>query len=250
MSGFLYFIANRNAPLSDADLEALGLAYTSNDGRPGYNARWDVGPSGEPGWCLAYQDRLGDWQPVYRPDEQRWRRVPGSDGVWIGFYTAAPPTSDTLARGTMIDGNELLLGDGGVWQVPLVRHVVGVPPESQYALPRYVDIDDLGKPILGDVVDEHRELVAIVDPFWDSWVDAWRKACDDDSPTFRFDVPNVYDRAARVLGKNYAVSLIECVVLKLFRSDRGAADVLKEACDCDFASVLLQKKTRCTTDAA
>ena len=261
MAGFLCCIEGHQAALTAADLERYGLSYVTDDHKPPYNAEWPVGPGGKPGWGLADERRLDGFAPSYRPDEQVWRKRAGpSSGpeIYIGHYRDARPTRDSLARGKQLRGLEVELADGPIavkygWQVPLVRHCLGAvgSAESAIALPTYMDLDDAGQPIPGEVVAEHRWLVDLVTPFWEAWLAAFLATPAGES--FTVDLPDLYPMAAGLLQANYAIGLTECAMLKLWRSDYGAADVLRAACDTDWAMVALghlQKKTAPPTESS
>jgi hypothetical protein len=247
----LYYIAGRRKFLSKPELKALGLAHVTDDGSPPHNGE-SAGPDGKNGWLVADTTRLGPYQPAYRPDEQQWRKRPrrqGDDGpdIHVGYYRAAPPTPATLARAELLSGPQMKLADGNLWQVPLVR-MVRSASESDYALPRYVDVDDEGRPIAGAVIDRYCELVRRCDGVWEAWLAAISGALAKNQERFVVQFETWMEDAAFVLGQNYRLDLFECVLLRLFTFDGGAreaADLLLAAVDAPFAQQLLvQKKTR------
>ena len=250
MTAFLYFVAGRSKPLERSELATLGLAHVVDDGLP-YNAELGRGPSDTRGMLVVNQPALGDWQPVYRPEEQAWRRRPGSsseDEVWVGYYTAAPPTPATLSRLEQLPGELVRLADGRQWLVPRVRVVWGPErAESAVDLPAYVDLDDAGRPIRGAVLARYRRLAAICDGYWDAWYQAVTAALAAQAASYAISYPTLAEDAAAVLGENYRVTLFESALLELFTTSRSgglreACDVLGAACDCDLAHALLLER--------
>jgi hypothetical protein len=218
---------------------------------------------------------LRPYTPKYRPDEQTWRKLAGvlrekndsqhstldsqlKSDLMVGWYKAAVPTCEDLQRSDLLAGPLVELADGRAWQVPLVRQMTA-DGESLVALPAYLDVDDDGQAKRGDVVDRHRWLLELVEPFWEAWcreyfaarsrVDALEAAHEQNpgelaaARRFYLDLPNLLHDAVRVLAANYRLGITEAAVMRLFRTDSSPIEVLKAACDCDFAAMLLEEET-------
>lgn len=90
-----------------------------------------TGPSGTAGalisaWrpgCLAPPDMR------YLPQLQVWQQLPG-ELAWIGWHVNTAPTPDGLRRkAPLVSGIDVRLGDGQLWQVPVIRYPAGPAAE-------------------------------------------------------------------------------------------------------------------------
>jgi hypothetical protein len=242
MSAFMIFVEGADAPVSRKQIEAAGLGHAF-DGVPNHAKM--AGPGGRQGVMLSNVAKLDPYQPVYRPNEQTWRKAPAALTPllpWhLGYYNAAPPTSADLARPEQIAGNQVEL-HGQPWQVPMVRttRLDGTP---RVALPSYLQLGDDGRPRQGAVVDELAWLLERVTPFWDAWLEGY-EASSDEEDSFTITMPDsIFADAAAVLSANYYVGPVECEALRLFRNDDGSlSKVMGAACDTASAIMFLKKK--------
>lgn len=250
MAGLIYFVEAVEPIGSMQKVEALGLGYAF-DSRPVFS-RVDYGtPSGRPGTLLCDESRLGKYSMAYYPDAQTWRRFVTDNGpaVWIGYYNEAKPTPQDLARPKQLPGIPHQLCDGNEWTVPMVYVYEGQQQQPRRAiLPRYVDVDQYGKCVPGDTLEQYAYLLQTVEGFWQSWVAAYSEALEKQRDTFLMDWPQANEDAATVLGANYYLSLHEMAALRLFAQGQTAGEVLRIACDCENAALFLtyqwqQKKT-------
>lgn len=174
-------------------------------------------------------DRAG----VYVGD-QTWRRAPGATW-WIGWYTAERPTPEELARSRQIPGENVTLGDGRLWHVPIARSCVdgdnGLPSPA-VALPRKMDMTADGQWTIGGVLDQYAALYHVAERWWEFLMSAI--ADQDDHETTEREVTLSIDSAAdwccTALGTNYRVSAIEIWCLDLL-NDLTRADVLNVVVD-------------------
>lgn len=241
MGAFGYFVEGADAPVTRAQLAHWGLAHAF-EGVPNHTKC--AGPGGGVGVLLWDAPRLAPYQPVYRPDEQSWRQAPKKFAPalpWhIGHYKGQQPTAADLARSEMVEGLALELR-GELWQIPVVKSTLadGGPWSP---LPSYLDFDEEGEPVRGDVVDEHAWLLQCVEPFWDAWLAAF-EALEEGAETFSMALPrSVPADAARLLSANYRIGPVEAGRLRLFRTDGDVANLMQIACDCRSAVQFLKKK--------
>ncbi|REJ65830.1 MAG: hypothetical protein DWQ31_16590 [Planctomycetota bacterium] len=250
MPAFLYFVPDHNTPVSLDDLRRWGLDYAFE--RVPYHAHVQ-GPTGS-GTLLVDDRRLEPLTPTYRPEEQTWKKQPGRD-FWVGWYNSRVPSMPDLERVEQLPGDRVELADGNRWLVPLVRFV-DADSTPQIALPAYLDVDDDGKFIRGDTVEQYAWLVTQTTPFWEAYHDAWTAAIEHQeslpedasleeqlkASQFTIDCPTLVADAVAVLSANYRIGQREAMAMKLFRTDSGAGEILKAACDTATANLFLKKK--------
>lgn len=252
MSAFLYYLPGVETPYDPQRLKEAGLRHAF-DHTP--HNQDGPGPDDGRGMLLCDAERLSPYQPQYRPDDQAWRQIPGST-AWIGYYTAALPVLEALARPVQIEGYRVTLGRDQGAQVPLVR-LTEDDGSSGSALESYLELDDSGQLKKGSVVESQQWLWDLTEAYWRAWREAINEtlervaalghdATKDEvraAARVLFEYPKLAEDSARVLGVNYRVSLVECSLLRLFTTHKGSAEVLSAACDCDRAVYVLQKKT-------
>ncbi len=244
MSAFLYFIENRSKPCaSRGDLESLGLSHAFEGGAP-YHGPVSLGPSGESGYLLCNDSMLSDLDllPQYEKETQTWKRRP--DGVWVGMYTHSPPTAIGLERGALIDGERIAL-NGQSWQVPRVLATLAGGARST-PLPSYLDTDESGEVVPGEVIEKHRWLLDAVTPWFDEWVSQYEEAISEGKEKWYFNYKqgDMAREASKVLSANYYVGLEEMILLKAFTTDRGPYEVMDAAADCEMYESFASKKNR------
>lgn len=234
MAGFLYFAAGIVNPVTDQTVTQLELRYAF-ERRPMFGRLEGRTPAdGAAGTLLADESRRAEL--AYRPDEQVWRKRPGDDCVWIGYWKHSPPTPDDLRRATALAGEAIELGDGGVWTVPrLLWHAA----ESgfQLALPTYFDLDDEGKWMCGAVVEPYAALEAVADRLH---AGVYRSEMPDGQ---RLAIDEMLSIAAQLLGVNYAISAVECAMLRLFNGGDQLRRIAEAAVDHGQAMEWLEKKS-------
>ena len=245
MSGFLYFVeAPSEKPADVETLRKAGIYYAFDDG--GFQGMPPTtfvrsGIDGKPGYIFGRD--LGKYQMGYTPDKQRWKKIPGTQSH-VGVYLEALPHPDSLRRRDFMDGWKIRLEDGNEWTVPIAR--VFQEGESGICLPRYLDLDDSGKWIPGDVSDQYARLGQIADVFWQAWYPAMTESMEKTDENIPVEYDDPIGDAMIVLGSNYRLSGPEIALLRLFvtRGEAVAIAVLERLCDCPSAvSFMLQKKT-------
>lgn len=171
-----------------------------------------VGPTGSSGVIITVVPR--NWPNPHRigyyPDEQAWTDC---GAYWLGRHRDVIPRAETLQRETLIRGYDVELGDGEIWQCPVIRW-----PNKTANLPRAMGVDAAGK------------YVETLRPQWD-W--AWKLASNIWDVYFLDkggDVTDatMFDWGAQCLSINYRVGPQECTALGLLDTDI-VARVLKAA---------------------
>lgn len=241
MGAFGYFVEGAKAPVTREQIAAWGLAHAF-DGVPNHTN--SAGPNGTTGVLLWDVARLDPYQPVYDPELQSWHKAPAKFAPqqpwYVGHYKGQLPTAADLVRDELVEGLPLELA-GQQWVVPVVRSTL-VGGESWHPLPCYLDFDEEGEPVRGDVVDEHAWLLECVAEFWDAWLAAY-EAMAEGASTFSMALPrSTPASAARLLSANYRIGPVEAGRLRLFRTDGDVAHLMQIACDCLSAVAFLKKK--------
>ena len=224
---FIYFIPGEDN--NSVDIKALGLEYAFDKGpHRGMNRR---GFDGETqGAVLVDQDAMPASRCTLKTDEQVWRKI---KNYHIGYWKDSPPTEESLRRPIRLAGRSLQLG-GEDWQVPVAISFEDYQGEviSTYQLSQYVDCDEDGEPVLGDVEERFAPLMEQVLP----WVQAEE-----------FTLNQLWKVAANVLSYNYRVSVPELAMLKLLTTD-VARNVLDICTDVENLARLQAEKKTSTID--
>jgi hypothetical protein len=173
---------------------------------------------------------------AYRADEQVWRKRPGDDCIWVGYYKNAPPTPRLLARHKQLSGDSAILGDSQAWQVPRFWWHSG---ESGFVLelPRYYDLDAAGNWCYGDVDELYSDLLPIANRLLQAVYYS-----ELDTSVEKLTTQEMLVTAPRLLSVNYVVSEIECVMLRLFKEGGNMRRLAELAVNYDRAMEWLKKK--------
>lgn len=171
-------------------------------------------PTGPGGVCGVIIGDAGAWagnEPrlFHVPDTQTWVELPGTDGMYVGWYEL--PTPDQLARPKQLRGRGVELADGNEWLIPLARYFVECGSDYGFtcALPSAASYD-------GEKWSESGP-VAKYQPLWDialRWLEEMTPE-EDGTATVQDDCND----CVSVLGFNYRLGPIECSVLKLLTAD-------------------------------
>jgi hypothetical protein len=165
MSGFLYFKPDATKTVTAADVKAWGLGHAfTSDSVAGTVCNINT-PTGGTGMVFADEKRLGEMTAVMQMEDQEWRKIPKSD-CYVGYWKAAPPTPEDLIRPTYLPGYFVAMGDHE-WVIPLTARFDETRKLIVTALPCYLECDESGNWNEGDVLDLHRHLWEIGQPFRD-----------------------------------------------------------------------------------
>lgn len=143
---------------------------------------------------------------------QTWTALPGQPGVWLGVIDGARIDPAHLARPTQRPGHWVKLGDGSEWLVPVARL-----RDGGCALPRRRALTPDGS-IGWNVEAEFRGLTDFAGRVWDAHM----------GQAYSGTEAEIDAMCAAALGVNYALGLMECIVLGLFTdsSQRLIAEAL------------------------
>lgn len=220
------------SPQEIADHARLAYAF---DRPPSKLELMGTGPGGKSGVMLVAADSMGRYQVGYHPDEQEWHRRPAGLGpeVWVGYYLAAPPGPDELARLESLRGYRVRLGDGREWVAPRVLAIC-----SQPALPRRMVLNDAGNFVPGDVCPQYAHLSEICERYVERAMEAVKDAVADDAQSgdlveFSCGPDEVAD-AVTLLAVNYRISKFEASLLGLFTEEDSGSAVLRASSEWDF----------------
>ncbi|MGA2032853.1 MAG: hypothetical protein ABSG68_11385 [Thermoguttaceae bacterium] len=266
----LYFIPAASSSISLAELRRAGLGYAFESAELVKRAV-TRGPGGAPGQIVAAgcAGEVG-----YFPERQTWRKIPwGVDrgacansphaarptphdppaSPWVGYFTAAAPTPDWLARAKQLSGHEVTLLDGNRWLAPIARGWTEEDGELRWfhTLPRRCDLDEEGRWTQDRVLDRYR-------PLWDlalRWDEARMAALRSpesrvqspepepgaDVLQVRFDFEDILAAAVAALQANYRIGPTEVALLGLLTQEL-AVDVLDALADFPTRLDWLKKK--------
>lgn len=239
MNPFFYFIPNRNT-LTPADAAAVGLAYAFEKSID--CAQVSNGPGGKHGIVCAQSDSYGDGQLGYRPENQVWIQIPGSE-IHVGHYKGHLPTADELLRQKPLGGHILELDSGDRWLCPQARSYSEKMEGDELAiywhcqLPQRLSLGADGHWVRGGVTGRYAAL-------WEL-TEAWQRMKFPDAPENdrrRFDDEGQIDAAVLCLQANYRIGRLEASLLGLL-NDELVGQILD--CNIDWATFvsLIQKKT-------
>lgn len=237
MSGFLYFLPQHDKPVELGDCEALGIAHAF-DAAPQSSPIAGRTPTGAAGMLVWSQQRLGELQAAYRPDEQAWRKMPGGDAareVYVGYYLDRPPGPESLARAQQLAGEWVAFADDREWLVPRLRFFSA---QSGFvtALPIRADLDEAGRWVVGETDPRYRRLDAIAARLYAGMIDGELGLAPRLAPVELLDI------ACELLGVNYVVSRVECAMLRLLTNDALLMRVARVAMDWETALAWAEKK--------
>lgn len=202
--------------------EALAYAF---DNAPSAREVVGDGPGNQRGMLFSADEHACR----YSAEDQRWKKMPGTE-LWCGLDTGKePPTPDELRRQHALRGHSVMLGDGQSWLVPVARLCTREAGEIRWAigLPRKFEVGEDGGWCYGPVVARYQRLWDIATQWWDEVV---RGTIDGGSMEISLTIQQCLDMAAEVLRANYRVGVVELSLLGAFESGSYSA-VLDALCD-------------------
>lgn len=221
MSGFCYFIEGDLKSVDQKKITELGLGYAF-DANPTCRELTGTTPSGHRGLLFGDTKRLGDLTPGYHPDIQVWREMPAVEGrprLFIGYWKDHKPGPKDLQREQLVDGLLVKLGDGEMWQIPEIREYNEQSSQWECRLPSYLDFNATGRVIKGRPLAAYQEL-------WDATAPLGSLLLEGGTTTDE----DLAECAAKLLTANYAVSLIELLVLQLLTDGGDLSLIVMAAC--------------------
>lgn len=230
MSQFLYYVPGCGVSISHERLAELGL-----DDRIDHPiCRPCRGSTPDKGSGAVVVQSSDDAAPIMDMENQTWRPAPkgssDSPPYWVGYASADPPGPKSLEREPLYNGAELDL-QVGRWHVPVIRNFFegneDMPVFFEPMLPRVVDINDEGRAVSGPVIPKFTNL-------WDQSVSLhgrlYSEAIRESSGGLMMD--ELYEAAAKYIGVNYRVSLLELAILKSMSTD-DCTKIIRTALDLD-----------------
>jgi hypothetical protein len=210
VSGFLYYVAGDQRPVTKETVAKWGLAYAfpgSIEGRPcNHNSM-----TGSQGYVFGDPARQGGKAVGMYADEQTWRKLPTVEGrpeLWVGYYNEAKPTPSDLQREKLLRGPKIRLADDNAWQIPIVRRFDDAAQRWESELPAYLDYDDVGKLITGAPLREYSHLWDVTAPLADA-----RFMKDVGEEASEVTEQQVVAAVVALVQANYVVALPELIAL-------------------------------------
>lgn len=166
MSGFLYFKPQHQQNVTLDDVKAWGLSYAFESKPVTCPCHMNT-PSGGAGVVFGEQSRHGDGRVKMNLDAQEWRKMkrPGGPDVFLGYWKDAPPKPLDLARKNQLGGYLVSLADDTKWLCPVVRYFDESSAELRTNLPSYLDVDENGELVPGQVLPLYSHLWDLTGPF-------------------------------------------------------------------------------------
>lgn len=189
------------------------------------------GPGKMAGTLFALRPPQVELNLRYRPDEQTWEPYPGSDDLWLGFPTEAPPDPAFFARAQQVRGHPVRLGDGREWEVPVIRAVT-----HDTRLPRRMVWD--GEQFAPD---------AVIRPYEDLYAEAGRM-WDDLAGEEQLTIAEEALFAARGLAVNYRLGPAEIGMLGLLTT-ATEVEAVKAMLDWPLFEALKKKQVSAAPDS-
>lgn len=192
---------------TDFDPEKFGLGYAL----PKYGVRPNsIGFDNAPVIIAAHQSVPSHLVKLDKPN-QTWRKA---GDIWIGYWNEHQPTAASLKREKQLKGRDIEAG-GDIWHVPTAVSFDETDGQlfSRYHLSRYVNFDDNGELVYGDVEAEFAPLFDIAM----EWIETSEKG--------GWLLQDLWKSAAVVLGYNYRVGYRELCMLQVL-TDQTARDIM------------------------
>jgi len=156
---------------------------------------------------LLIRDSYGEEPERFRYDAktQEWteKNQWGGQWLWVGVEVHARPTPQALARPRRCQGKDMLLGDGHIWRVPILRYWTG-----DLGLPASVSLDAKSCEPVYRVLPEYRALGDRILAFYDI-------LSRGETPTIEDTIRVCVD----ALSVNYRVGMAETKLLNLWTTE-------------------------------
>jgi len=202
-NGFLYFRPSQTRNVSQDDVKAWGLSYAFET-PPVTCVCHAHTPTGSTGVVFADPSRHDDGRVKMDMENQAWRKMkrPGEPDVFVGYWKDAPPTPLDLARKNQLGGYLVSLADGARWLCPVVRYFDESAVELRTNLPSYLDVDDKGELVPGQVLPLYAHLWNLTAPFAEQML-----ADDEGGP--EVNKADINKAAQALLQTNYVIGANE-----------------------------------------
>jgi hypothetical protein len=211
MAGFLYMLAGDTRPVDQRNVAEIGLGYAFPDGCQSREVS-SSNISGKPGRVIGEPlDMPSGCELGFYADRQKWRAMPRVDDgpeLWLGYWIDHLPGPEDLRRDTPIRTHQVKLDDGQFWEVPIIGHResdVLVPD-----LPAYMDINDEGRRVRGELLAECQALWEKIAPLADKYFAHELKQGDEPTDDEQWQA------TVDLLQAVYRVDVFEIVALRLF----------------------------------
>jgi hypothetical protein len=229
--------------MTPARLQKLGLGYAiaGNLENSGVNTN---SPSGRPGNIFADTTRHEGKRAGYFPDQQSWSKLPQAD-LWVGYWNDAKPGPGDLERPKQLRGIQLMLADGGAWNIPVVRSFDGEANEWRSELPSAWVCDENGNLVPGSTPKAiHAHLWDLTAPLADKLF----AVASGESVEWPTD-GEVGKAVVALLQTNYVIGAGEIAALELIGGEEAFAVVAGATRYDILYEWMTQKKTNPSTES-
>lgn len=225
MAGFLYFKPNITQTVTPQLVKDWGLGYAFTSSPTGGVCQQHT-PNGQNGVVFADTKRLGDWQPIMDLENQEWEKSQDNDW-YVGYWKAAPPTPEDLARPDQLPGYRVEIG-GREWVIPLTARFDDSCQAMTTALPCSLKYSGKGSWKKGSVLKIHEQLWAIGQPFRDDFIARYVH----DQPAKNFSDDEICEALFAHLHANYVVGRDELSIMDVISgNDLGVGAAIMVAND-------------------
>lgn len=249
MAGFLYYKPGmrKNDQVTLAEVNNWGLSYAFDSAPLSRDVKATREMGGQNGFVFADKSRMGGKTIALYPDEQQWRKIPGSE-CQVGCYLDDRPGPGDLERKLTIRGYPLEFLDGNDWTIPLIRQFnESAKNYLKSGLPVKLDVDDEGNVCDGDVIEVYRYLWDVTQPYADKYMDI-----ADGKQEVEIEPKHILRDAVSLVGVNYFIGLGEVLLLELFPREITDLPLLVNLLSIDYPQLARwheQKKTENLADS-
>lgn len=217
---FLYFVEGMDPAAPPRAWADRGLGYAFADKCAPSVVEIQEGPGGASGALAAVGSPEG---LAYEPAVQEWQLAEAvGPGVWIGWpkdRKQLPGPRDLMRRSVCVEGYPVRLGDGNLWDIPVVRRAPNASQVNRTALPLVVKIGADGA--------ARSEVRADYEGLWRMSLvlrDSLFGTVDAQGNVTRPDFVDPFDLlrlGALALAVNYRVGLYEVSALELIDTENA-----------------------------
>ena len=161
------------------------------------------GPHGGSGTLLRAQAIQFDVKNI-DASQQEWRKLPGNEGLWLGWLKNDHPRPEELERNDRLNGHLVTLSDGNEWMIPVVQRLSGSngAVQVEMALPRTYGMNEQGDWTWGPVMRPYQRL-------WEIAMCVTEGMDSSGESDVTLTVPDENNLCSEILGVNYRVSAHE-----------------------------------------